>query len=666
MDYIRMENNAILFENDGEVLRIEPWGKDSLRVRAAMMREIQDTDYALLPAEETEAVIQIKDGFTGSITNGRITACLEVCQWKKRCQISFYNQKGELLLKEAGHGGALNNHSRHFRPRLGGDYELTVTFQAREEEKLFGMGQYQQELLDIKNCVLELAHRNSQASVPFVLSDAGYGFLWHNPAVGKVVFGKNLTEWYAESTEQMDYWITAGDTPEEIEKAYAKATGTVPMMPEYGLGFWQCKLRYWNQEQLLKVAREYHKRGVPVDVIVVDFYHWPKCGDFRFDEADFPDPKAMVDELREYGMELMVSIWPQINLTSENYEEMRKNGLLIKNERGVEIAMRFEGENTFFDATNPRARDYVWKLCKKNYYDYGIKVFWLDEAEPEFSVYDYDNYRYFMGPATKVGNIYPQLYARTFYEGQRKAGMETAVNLIRCAWAGSQRYGALVWSGDIHSDWETFRKQLCAGLNMGIAGIPWWTTDIGGFSGGNPNDPAFRQLLVRWFQWGTFCPVMRLHGDRVPQTPLTHSDGSPTMPTGADNEIWSFGDENTPILEKYIRFREEMRPYTRELMKEAHEEGSPVIRTMFYEFPEDKACWELKDQYMFGPDVLVAPIVYENTWERKVYLPEGTVWTLIYDGTEYEGGTSVTVPADISRIPVFLRGHSHSEWIGRI
>lgn len=150
MDYIRMENNVILFENDGEVLRIEPWGKDSLRVRAAMMREIQDTDYALLPAEETEAVIQIKDGFTGSITNGRITACLEVCQWKKRCQISFYNQKGELLLKEAGHGGALNNHSRHFRPRLGGDYELTVTFQAREEEKLFGMGQYQQELLDIK------------------------------------------------------------------------------------------------------------------------------------------------------------------------------------------------------------------------------------------------------------------------------------------------------------------------------------------------------------------------------------------------------------------------------------------------------------------------------------------------------------------------------------
>ncbi len=328
--------------------------------------------------------------------------------------------------------------------------------------------------------------------------------------------------------------------------------------------------------------------------------------------------------------------------------------------------MRFEGENSFFDATNPRARDYVWKLCKKNYYDYGIKVFWLDEAEPEFSTYDYDNYRYFAGPVTRVGNIYPQLYARTFYDGQMAAGMETAVNLLRCAWAGSQRYGALVWSGDVHSDWETFRRQLCAGLNMGIAGIPWWTTDIGGFNGGDPQDPAFRQLLVRWFQWGTFCPVMRLHGDRSPQTPLTHADGSPTMATGADNEIWSFGDENTPILEKYIRLREKMRPYIRELMKEAHELGRPVIRPLFYEFPGDRTCWNLQEQYMFGSDLLVAPIVYEDTYEREVYLPEGAGWQLLYDGSEFAGGQTVKVSAEIGQIPVFIRDGRRSELIGGI
>lgn len=666
MNYIMTDGNALIFQYDGETLRVEPWGVNSLRVRAAMMREVRDTDYALLPPEETRAEIEITGEYSGRITNGKLTACLDVDGWNRRCRIRFLNQRGEVLLEEEGHGGALNNHARLFKARLGGDYELTVSFLSRKDEKLFGMGQYQQDTLDVKNCVLELAQRNSQASVPFVLSDAGYGFLWHNPSVGRAMFGKNRTQWYAENTDQMDYWITAGDTPDEIERAYAKATGTVPMMPEYGLGFWQCKLRYFNQEEVLQVAREYHKRGIPVDVIVVDFYHWPKCGDYRFDENDFPDPKAMVEELHSYGMELMVSVWPQINLKSENYEEMRQKGLLIKNDRGVEIAMRFEGENSFFDATNEQARRYVWDLCKKNYFEHGIRIFWLDEAEPEFSKYDFDNYRYFMGPVTKVGNVYPQMYARGFYEGQTEAGMDRVVNLIRCAWAGSQRYGALVWSGDIRSDWETFRMQLCAGLNMGIAGIPWWTTDIGGFVGGRPDDPGFRQLLVRWFEWGTFCPVMRIHGDRVPATPLYHADGSPTMQTGADNEIWSFGEENTPILEKYIRFREAMRPYTREVMRDAHEQGRPVMRTMFYEFPEDPVCWTLQEQYMFGPDLLVAPILYENAVEREVYLPEGASWTLIYDGMKFAGGRTVRVRADIGQIPVFLRDGRHAELIGKI
>ena len=666
MNYIREDQEAIIFENDGETLRIEPWGENSLRVRAVMMGDIKDTDYALLPAPFKPAKIIIKDEFNGEITNGLITAVLSVDDWQKRCRVSFFNQKGELLLEEERAGGALNKKTRDFKPRLGGDYELTVTFASDQLERLYGMGQYQQEVLNIKNCILELAHRNSQASVPFVLSDKGYGFFWHNPAVGTASFGKNITQWYAQSTKQMDYWITAGDTPEEIVGAYAKATGTPPEMPEHGLGFWQCKLRYWNQEELLNVAREYHKRGIPVDVIVIDFYHWPKCGDYRFDENDFPDPKAMVEELNNYGMELMVSVWPQVNLTSENYEEMKQKGLLVKSERGVPIAMRFQGENAFFDATNPKARDYVWNLCRKNYYDYGIKTFWLDEAEPEFSTYEYDNYRYYMGPVNQIGNIYPQLYAKTFYDGQIAAGMDTAVNLLRCAWAGSQRYGALVWSGDIHSDWKTLREQVCAGLNMGIAGIPWWTTDIGGFMGGDPSDPLFRQLFVRWFQWGTFCPVMRLHGDRSPSKPVNHADGTPSMPTGAGNEIWSFGDENTPILEKFIHFREAMRPYLRTLMNEAHESGKPVMRTMFYEFPRDERCWDLTGQYMLGSDILVAPILYENTYERDVYLPQGAVWTLIYDGTEYEGGQIVHQTAKIHQIPVFLRDGKQKELIGKI
>jgi alpha-D-xyloside xylohydrolase len=499
-----------------------------------------------------------------------------------------------------------------------------------------------------------------------VLSSLGYGFLWHNPAIGRVSFSKNKTEWYAESTKQMDYWITAGNTPDEVVETYADVTGKVPMMPEYGLGFWQCKLRYYNQEQLLEVAREYKRRNLPIDVIVCDFFHWPKMGDFRFDEEFFPDPEAMVAELKEMGIELMVSVWPQIDLQSENYDEMYRRGFLVRPEMGVNISMLFGGYSNFFDATNPEARKYVWEKCKKNYYNYGIKIFWLDEAEPEFSVYDYDNYRYYLGPNVQIGNIYPQLYSRAFYEGMKAEGQQNIVNLVRCAWVGSQRYGALVWSGDIHSSYEDFRKQICAGLHMGICGVPWWTTDIGGFHGGDPENEGFRKLLVRWFQYGTFSPVMRLHGDRKPTTKLYRKDGSPALFTGGNNEVWSFGEETYKILKKYLMIREKIRPYTRELMRQAHEKGTPVMRTMFYEFPDDEICWDLKDQYMFGSDLLIAPIVYENMASRKVYLPKGAVWTNLHDGKQYEGGQSVLVDAPLDVIPVFTIEGRKSEWIGMI
>lgn len=288
MQTMSREGNRLVYRWDGETLVVEPWGNNSFRVRSAIMGDPEDTDYALLPPAQTEVFLDIGTG-KSEIRNGGLRAVMEreggareeggpVC-------LSFYDRKGCLLLQEEGKGGALNRRSRWFKPVIGGDYELTVTFASQAEEKLYGMGQYQQDFLNIKNCSLELAQRNSQASVPFVLSSLGYGFLWHNPAVGRVSFCANTTQWQAQSTRQMDYWITAGDTPDEIECAYAAATGTVPQMPEYGLGFWQCKLRYWNQEMLLQVAREYRRREIPLDVIVCDFFHWPRMGDFRFDEA---------------------------------------------------------------------------------------------------------------------------------------------------------------------------------------------------------------------------------------------------------------------------------------------------------------------------------------------------------------------------------------------
>ncbi|MCI9664418.1 MAG: glycoside hydrolase family 31 protein [Lachnospiraceae bacterium] len=667
MFMINIENNRLVWKTSGETVVIEPWGENALRVRSVMMGEILETDYALLPPKEQSCVIEAgKD--QAKITNGKLTAqiVLAASGWRKdHGRITFYRQDGRVLFGDIDHEDSPSPHPRRFLSRGGGAQSLTCSFKAYEGERFYGMGQYQMERLDLKGSILELAQQNTQASVPFVVSSRGYGFFWHNPAIGQAVFGENKTVWKAESAKQCDYWVVAGDTPAEIQQAYVRATGLPPMMPEYGLGFWQSKARYWNQEQVLEVARGYKERSIPLDVLVIDFFHWPRMGDFRFDAEFFPDPEKMVQELRSMGIEPMVSVWTPVDYRSENFEEMMDRNLLVHVEQGVDITMRFfDGETLYVDMTNPEARSYVWDKLRKNYLEKGIHLFWLDEAEPGYTKYDYGNYRHYLGSSLEVGNIYPQMYTRLFYEGLMNAGHSDIVNLVRCAWAGSQRYGALVWSGDVASTWTAFRRQICAGLNMGMAGIAWWTTDIGGFHSGDVRDPKFRELLVRWFEWGTFCPVMRLHGARSPHIDHVNSRGEAILNEGAPNEVWSYGPELEDIFVRYIRLREKMRPYVRELMKEAHEKGTPVIRAMFYEFPDDSVCWDLKDQYMFGGDVLAAPIVYEDTYERQVYLPKGASWTLLYDGTVYQGGRTVTVPAQIDQIPVFLRDGRCSEWIG--
>jgi alpha-D-xyloside xylohydrolase len=302
MRYFEQQGNELIWRNKGETLVISPWGANSLRVRSALQGDVQDTRFALLEPEETESEIVIGDK-RASIRCGKITADVAVDDWHGLAQITFLNQKGEVLLRETDGANALVLQARRFEPVIGGDHAITATFEGVDGEHIYGMGQYQEEYLDWKGCTLELAHRNSQASVPFIMSSKGYGFLWHNPAVGWATFGRNRTSWHADSTKQLDYWVTCGDKPADISRNYGMATGFVPMMPEYGLGFWQCKLRYWNQEQLLEVAREYKRRGLPIDVIVCDFFHWPKMGDYRFDPEFFPDPAAMVKELKDMGIE---------------------------------------------------------------------------------------------------------------------------------------------------------------------------------------------------------------------------------------------------------------------------------------------------------------------------------------------------------------------------
>lgn len=656
---LKQEGNRIIFHYDAEELWIEPWGENAVRIRATKNAHMPEENWALLPQKNTTCEISFNE--TGaSLTNGKVKVCIT-----SGGKITIYNQKGELLLEEYWRNrrdlldpkcSAIEVEAREFCPNIGGDYHLTMRLQSVDKnEKIYGMGQYQQPYLNLKGTDLELAHRNSQSSVPFALSSLGYGLLWNNPGVGRVVFGNNIISYESYATKVLDYWFVAGDTPAQIEEAYAKATGTVPMMPEYGLGFWQCKLRYQTQEELLEVAREYKRRNLPLDLIVIDFFHWPKQGDWKFDPVYWPDPDEMIRELNEMNVKLMVSIWPTVDRESENYEEMLEKGYLIRTERGFRTGLNFEGATIHYDATNPGARKYLWEKAKKNYYDKGIRIFWLDEAEPEYTAYDFDNYRYYLGTDLEIGNIYPVEYAKTFYEGMESEGQENIVNLLRCAWAGSQKYGALVWSGDIASSFESMKNQLAAGLNIGLAGIPWWTTDIGGFHGGDPNDPAFRELFVRWFQWGAFCPVMRLHGDREPRQPQYGTTGGAHCCSGAANEVWSYGDEVYDICVKYMNIREQMRDYTRSLMEEAHEKGTPVMRTLFYEFPEDKECWEVEDEYMYGNKFLVAPILAAGVKERRVYLPAGAQWKDCESNKLYDGGQYINVEVTLENMPVFQK-----------
>lgn len=655
----KQNKNYLIGKFQHETLYIEPWGKNSLRVRAVKMGYPHDEkDWALTEEVEHEGEITI-ESTSATITNGKIRAVVNAAG-----KLVFYNQHGKVILEEytrnrkdilSKYCSAIEVEGREFQPILGGDYTVAVRFESVPEEKIYGMGQYQQPYLNIKGCSLELAHRNSQASVPFLISDLGYGFLWNNPALGNVYFGKNLTEWHAKSTTKIDYWITAGDTPAEIEEAYAAVTGKVPMMPEYGLGFWQCKLRYQTQEELLEVAREYKRRNLPLDVIVVDFFHWPNQGDWKFDPTYWPNPEQMIEELNSMGIELMVSVWPTVERNSENFDEMLEQGLLVNTERGVKISMDFLASTLFMDPTNPNTREYVWNKINTNYYSKGVKAYWLDEAEPEFTVYDFDNYRYHEGPNVSIGNLFPLMYAKTFFDGMTSNGQKDIVNLLRCAWAGSQKYGALVWSGDIASSFESLRNQLAAGLNMGIAGIPWWTTDIGGFHGGNPDHEEFRELFIRWFQWGTFLPVMRLHGDREPRQPQVGTTGGANCLSGAPNEVWSYGEAAYEICKKYMNIREELRDYIRGAMLQAHEKGTPVMKPLFYQFPEDKKAWEIEDEYIFGDTLLIAPVLYAGMKSRRVYLPGGCSWKTFKGEETYEGGQTVEVVTPIDVIPVFER-----------
>lgn len=650
MNGFEVSGQTIIFRKGHETMWVEPWGLDGARVRATVNKALRDVPGALLEPRSTEAEARITDE-GAELVNGKLRVSIDGV--------------GRLRFLRSGDGGALleevptrilHQRGREFRPRPGGDlHQAESRFLAAADERVYGLGQHRHGKLDQKGCVLELRQENCEVTIPFYVSSRGYGFLWHNPGVGRVEFTQELTKWVADETGQIDFWVCAGDSPSEIMSRYAEATGHAPMLPEFASGFWQCKLRYERQDELMAVAKEHRERGLPMSVIVIDFFHWTRMGDFRFDPEAWPDPAGLVRELEEMGVKTMVSIWPSFNPDSGNFEEFRDNGLLIRDTMGGHASFEFFDADPpgkvyihHYDATNPEAGRLFWEKVRDSYYKLGFRVFWLDCCEPQFRGPLHEHLRFHAGTGAEVGCIYPLMQEKTFFDGMAAEGQTQIINLCRSAWAGSQRYGAAVWSGDIESTFESLQVQVRAGQNIAMSGIPWWTTDIGGFLQGDPRTDYFRELIVRWFQFGVFCPLFRLHGHREP----AHDKG------GGPNEVWTFGDAAYPIITDLLFLRERLRPYIMAQMKAASENGTPVMRPLFFDFPADPLAAAADDQFMFGPDLLIAPVIEQSAVRRDVYLPEGTTWRDAWTDEVHEGGQRIVRDAPLDTIPVFLRGEA--------
>ncbi len=629
---------------DGQWLRVEPWGQDSVRVRVAPGRPVQDDlPGALLPpaadAPPEAGAVQVNEGRC-RLRNGRLTVELDRAQGGR---LRFVDSAGgsELLAEEA----------RELAPAGAGLWRIQSSFRANDGERLYGLGQHQHGRLNQKGLTLELRQRNMHVSIPFLLSNRGYGLLWNNPALGRVELGDQATRWTADGAPQLDYWVTAG-APRDILARYADATGHAPPLPAWAAGLWQSRLRYASQDELLAVAREYHRRGLPLAVLVIDALHWTVMGDWQFDPAAWPDPAAMVRELDAMGVRVMVSVWPTVNPHSVNLDALRQGGWLLRDRAGQPARSRFIDRQPagpldlyLLDATHPDARAFFWQRLHEGYYRHGIKLFWLDADEPEMDPLRPEHLRYAAGEGAAVANLYPERHARAVYEGLRAAGESEIITLNRSAWAGSQRWGAAVWSGDIEPTWEALRAQIPAGLNAGLSGIPWWTTDIGGFQGGAPESEEYRELLVRWFEFGVFCPLLRMHGYREPRRQWV----------GGPNELWSYGERAYAILREQLALRERLRPTILAAMQEAHETGLPPMRPLWVDFGADPLAWQVEDAYLFGADLLVAPVTEAGAASREVYLPAGCGWAEWYGGQMHAGGQWVRAAAPLERIPVFRR-----------
>ncbi len=545
-------------------------------------------------------------------------------------------------------------------------YQVGATFSVQPGEHYYGLGENQQGRLDHRDQSVRCwsdywAAGGERFCVPLLVTNRNYAVLWDNPSKTTVDPGFNeQTKWTSQVGQRVSFFVIVGKTTDELYEGYRLLTGPAPLLPKGAYGFTQSKERYATQAEILNVAKSYRERQLPCDYLVVDFFYYPHMGDMDFIQKDWPDPKAMNDELHQMGFHSLISVWPRFAPGSRYYDMLKNNGWFYhladgQPTTGNGSAQDKTGSN--LDMTNPAAAKWFWQTIDQNIVSKGFDAIWTDETEPDIPP---NGSYYFIGPGTEFFNVYPLFETTAVYDGMRRDMRERPLILARAAFTGAQRNATVFWSSDISPTWDTLQRQVPAGLDVTASGLPYWTDDVGGFWGlpavhrpVHPPliDPAtaranvggyddYPELYVRWFEYGTFMPILRTHGMR------------------RWNTVWSYGDQATPILENYLRLRYALIPYIYSEAYRTYRTGAPYMRALFMDFPNDPKVDALTGEFMFGPDFLVAPVTHQGQTTRRVYLPAGADWYNYWTNEMLHGGQWVTVQAPIQTIPLFVRAGS--------
>jgi len=548
-------------------------------------------------------------------------------------------------------------------------YRVSAIFDSPAGEHYYGLGQHQEGFLDLRNHRIECWHEynaigGESVCVPFMVSSRDYGLIWDNPSKTTADLGFNLQNaWSSEVGNRVSFFVIAGHDTDQVYEGYRQLTGVTHMLPKATYGYIQSKAIYPTKDQLMEVAKGYRDRGLPLDVLVVDFLNMTKQGQLDLDPVRWPDPAAMNKQLQSMGITTLLSVWPHFSPGTRYYDMLKQKGWLVHTADGAPDFGHFKdviGPN--IDTTNPDAAKWWWEAIRDRYIKpYGFSYIWLDETEPDIDpAPDF----FYVGSGTRYFNVYPLFHTSSVYDGFRRdfGDSRRVFSLVRAAYLGAQRNGSVFWSSDIQSTWDMLKRSIPAGLDFTATGMPYWDTDIAGFfSPSIPStyhaahkplvDPAdargnvgdyedYPELFVRWFEWGAFQPVMRAHGERQ------------------HNEVWSYGKEAEPILEKYLRLRYQLLPYIYSLGYHSYQTGAPFMRALFMDFPDDPSVTDIRDEYMFGPAFLVAPVTDQGATSRRVYLPAGTDWYNYWTNQCLHGGQSVEVAAPIDTLPLFVRAGS--------